>query len=484
MIKQSDTSIARQLLYWLLLPLGSLWMLSAAITYFMADSYAEELYDDQLMNSADSVIGRLRLGARGVDIDLPPAAVALLRHNFKDKFYFQVISSNGNLITGDKELPTPARLPDQSAPEFGYSYVKNEKVRTVLVEAFVEEAPAKRVFVYSAETLESRKALALHILFNTAISQLIAIVLGALAVWYGVNRGLAPLDSIKRAIAARSQSDLSPIDESQSPLEVRPIVHAINELLERLQEDLLAKQRFVANAAHQLRTPLAGLKTYIGLLKKIVDSPKALELIRQLDSGTDRTTHLVNRLLALAKAEPDALAQSSHRLLDLNEIASETAASLVLAALEKNIELSFEACPQPALVLGDLSSLQELCSNIIENAVFYTPENGKVNVALRKAETFSLIVEDNGPGIPEEERERVFERFYRILGTGVSGSGLGLAIVKEIARSHKARVSLSSGIEGKGTRVTVEFSKLDFPEQKQELEFAEEHLSESLKGKD
>jgi two-component system sensor histidine kinase TctE len=457
--KPSDISIRRQLLSWLLVPLGLLWVLSAAVTFVLAESYADEVYDDQLLNSADSVVGRLRNKSTGLDVDLPPTAIAMLRHNFKDKFYFQIISFDGKMIDGDAVLPIPASLTDRPLPAFGDGVVAGDRVRTLLLDAEVEETPSKHVFVQVAETLESRKMLARHVLTNTIMSQLVVIVLGAAAVWFGVTRGLSRLEVLRNDVSSRSQRDLSPIDESRAPLEVRPLVHAINDLLQLLREDLEAKQRFVANAAHQMRTPLAGLKTYIGLLKKMVSNENAVEVLNQLDAGADRTTHLVNRLLALAKAEPNAFNQAAFKLVDLNEVVSETAASLVPEAVNKNIDLAFVASDEPAIIMADPANLHELVVNIIENAVRYTQEGGTVTVSILNGETVGLAVEDNGPGIPQEERERVFERFYRILGTGISGSGLGLSIVNEIARSHNARVILGPGAEGVGTRVQVEFIK-------------------------
>ena len=457
MKRLNDKSIRQRLLLWLLIPLSSLWVVSSAITYFLAESYAEDLYDAQLLNSADSVIGRLRLHENGVDADLPPAAVALLRHNFKDRVYFQVIKSNGTLLDGDRDLPMPKKLPDFNAPVFDYSTANGERVRTVLVEAFVEEAPAKHAYVHLAETLDSRKSLARHILINTAISGLFVILCGAAFVWVGVSRGLLQLNELQKALSARSQSDLSPIDESAAPREVRHLVHSINDLLGLLRDDLESKQRFVANAAHQLRTPLAGLKTYIGILRKMISDEHACEVLVQLDAGADRTTHLVNRLLALAKAEPSAEGQSQHKQMDLNAVASASAANLVTEAVGKNIDLSFEASEGPAWILGDEASLLELITNLVENAVRYTPAGGTVVVSVTDEDCVRLRVDDNGPGIPAEERERVFERFYRILGTDVTGSGLGLAIVSEIAKTHNARVLIQQGPNKTGTRVMVEF---------------------------
>ncbi len=440
-------------------------MLSAAITYYLAESYATDIYDDQLRNTADSVIGRLRVNPSGIEVDLTPAARSVLVHNFKDRFYFQVISDNGKLIYGDTELPEPGLLTDQSVPRFATSKVKDDVVRTLLIRAPVEEAPHHHVYVHVAETLHARRGLTHHILITTAVSQLVVILFGACAVWFGVARGLAQLDILKNAVACRSQSDLSPLAEDEAPSEVRPLVRSINDLMLRLRQDLEAQQRFVANAAHQLRTPLAGLKTYIGMLQKLVVNDNAKEVIKQLATGADRTTHLVNRLLALAKAEPNAGRQNDYRLIDLNFVASEATASLVALAVEKNIELSFDGSEVPANVLGDMQGLQELVINIVENAVLYTQRGGIVAVTVLQASEVQLVVEDNGPGIPSDERERVFERFYRILGTGIPGSGLGLSIVSEIARSHNARVLLERGSGGSGTKVIVQFIKAGEPGQ-------------------
>lgn len=466
MKKQNDRSIRKQLLLWLLIPLSCLLVVSAIITYFLAESYAEELYDDQLLNSADSVIARLRLHENGVDVDLPPAAVSILRRNFKDRVYFQVISSTGKLIDGDKDLPMPGDLSsvvNDRLPMFNYSRANNEVVRTVLMEAFVAEAPQRRAFVQLAETLGTRKALATHILINTAISGLTVIVFGAVFIWLGVSRGLLQLDELIRALSSRSQFDLRPIDESAAPQEVRSLVHSLNDLLSQLREDIESKQRFVANAAHQLRTPLAGLKTYIGILQKLVSEPTAKEVLQQLDAGADRTTHLVNRLLALSKFEQSAEGQTKHTVVDLNAVAAASASNLVVEAVSKNIDLSFESASSQAWVLGDESSLVEMITNLVENAVRYTPANGSVSVSVVILQDLvRLQVDDTGPGIPAAERERVFERFYRILGTDVSGSGIGLAIVNEVARSHQARVLIDDvPHQASGTRITVEFLKAE-----------------------
>lgn len=459
MRRTSDRSIRRQLLWWLLIPLSGIWIISAVVTYNLALSYADELYDNELLDSVDSVVARIRKHDSTIDVDIPPAVLAVFRHNDKDKFFFQLLTTDGKFLVGESRLPAPRFLPQPNSPYYGRTNFLKDDFRTVAMRAAVEGAPGTEVIVYVAETLHQRRALANHILINTLLSQLIVILSGSAAVWYGVARGLKQLESIKWALARRSQADLSPLDEDDAPVEVRPLVHAINDLMDRLRYDLEAQRRFVANAAHQLRTPLAGLKTYIGYLKKMVKDRNAGPVLEQLDNGTDRTTHLVNRLLSLARVEPNAGVPNNYRAVDLNFPVSEATSSLAPEAISKDIELSFEASEVPALIHGDISNLQELVTNIVENAVRYTQHGGNVTVRVVEGDPVELVVEDNGPGIPAGERERVFERFYRILGTGIPGSGLGLSIVSEIARAHNARVLIQDGKDGCGTRVVVEFMR-------------------------
>lgn len=432
--------------------------MSSLVTYFLAESYSGEIYDEQMLDSVDSVIGRLRIKNGEVDVDLPPAVVSLLLHNFRDDFFFQIISPNGQLIDGDADLPMPVSTMGLREPKFGYSIARGEMVRTLLVLAHVEDAPDKTVFVQVAETMESRKQLARRIFVGTAISQLLIIVLGAAAINLGVDVGLRKLELLRKQLASRPQHDLSHIEVAGTPQELGPLLGALNNLFDVVREDQESRQRFVSNAAHQMKTPLAGLKTYIGVLKNLVNDTASQNVINQIDAGIDRTDHLVKRLLSLAKAEPRALLAIKHELLDLNELLPEILVDFAPEALSKQIELAFEGSERPALIMGDRDGLKEMICNLVENALRYSPESGHVTVSVVCGDSVKLLVEDGGPGIPESERSKVFERFYRVLGTGVSGSGLGLSIVSEVARSHNARVQVDSGPQGRGSLFTVEFA--------------------------
>lgn len=293
-------------------------------------------------------------------------------------------------------------------------------------------------------------------MLSIVVPQIVLIVLSALAVWIGVAKGLLPLKSLEVALDKRSRLDLTPVAETSVPQEVLPLVRAINDLMERLRQDIELQQRFVANAAHQLRTPLAGLKTYIYAAKRLPSDMRMNALLDHIDAGTDRMARLANQLLSLAKAEPTNKS-TRHENFDLNLLVSSVTADFVSKALLKNIELSFIGSSEPAFIHGNASDLTELTSNLIENAILYSRPDGRISVSIRTGDTVTLSVQDDGPGIPLDEREKVFERFYRILGSESPGSGLGLSIVKEIALAHDADVVLMSGPSNTGTLVTVSF---------------------------
>lgn len=267
-----------------------------------------------------------------------------------------------------------------------------------------------------------------------------------------------PLKRLHKAVSERSHLDLSPLSGDAIPAEVQPLIHAINDLMARLSEVLDVQNRFIADAAHQLRTPLAGLKTQIELALRQDDPTNALASLKSLHASTGRMTRLVSQLLALARNEPNAQQAIRKDLLDLGILASNITMDWVPRALDKQIDLGYEAPAAAVTLYGDAASIKDLLDNLIDNAVRYTPPNGRITVSVFTGHgRVHLIVNDNGPGIPPEHRERVFERFYSVLGHNSDGSGLGLAIVREIARMHSGEVSIESGLQNSGTRVNVVF---------------------------
>jgi len=461
-MKPLTSSIRSQLLGWLLIPILSLWLVAAGITYGLAMVFATGAYDSSLLDLARSLAIRLHDVGGRVVLELPPEAQAILRESSKDKLYYQVIDPGRQFLAGDTIVPPPTGedMEDlEEEPDFRDARIGADDVRIALMSVPVTGQTGKTVLIQVAETLVGRRELASNILIGVVVPQLVLILLAALAVWFGVTRGLAPLKSVQAAIASRTQRDLSPVAEGNAPQEVRPLVTAINDLLGRLQKDIDAQRRFVANAAHQLRTPLAGLKTQTEFALKQTAPEDLRKALKQIHTSADRAAHLVNQLLALARVEPDALQADKFELVDLNSVARQATQELVPAAIQKGIDLGFEGASVPAVIAGDHFSLRELIANLIDNAVRYTQPGGNVTVYVSNHRGICLRVEDNGPGIPSEERERVFERFYRVLGSGVDGSGLGLAIVHEIAQAHNAQVSLAAGAGGTGTTVGVQFAQ-------------------------
>lgn len=451
-----DNSIRKQLLVWLLIPLCSLCLISSSFAYFSAIGVADQTHDLILLNAADSLATRLRWNTDRVSVDMPPAAQAILRHNDVDKIYYQVLDSKLNRISGDAVIPGPVRHPELKVV-FRDSEFKGQPIRIARVRFADPNNPDNVVLVQVAETLNGRRMLAEQILVNIIVPEVLLILLAGSVVWFGVGRGLEPLKTLQRALANRSQYDLTPVSFAGVPVEVKPLLVAINDLLARLRNELDSQKRFVANAAHQLRTPLAGLATYAGFAKRLAKDGEMFKVVDQIESGTDRMVHLVNRLLALAKAEPSSQARSQYTKHDLNFVASDATTELVHEALRKNVDLSFEASENPALVYGDYANLRELTINLVENAVLYTQDGGRVNVRVSNGNGVLLTVQDNGPGIPTEDKEHVFERFYRVLGSEAPGSGLGLAIVKEIVVAHDATITIDDAPAGTGTVVSVHF---------------------------
>jgi two-component system, OmpR family, sensor histidine kinase TctE len=461
-----NPSIRTQLLAWLVIPILVLLLVGAALTYGLAIRMATDAYDKALLDSVYSIAGCVKKQGGSLSVDIPPAALAILKDNMKDRVMYQVLDEHHKMVAGDANLPLPdfedEDLNDHTA-DYRDSTVDGEPIRVASIKYQLPANPGTYLYIQVAETLHGREQIADEILLGTLTTQFVIVTLSGLVVLLGVRRGLRPLNNLRDAVASRTPVDLRPIAVESVPKEVRPLVTAINELLQRLQDDMQAQRRFVANAAHQLRTPIAGLKTQSELALRQNDPKDVQHALVLIRTGAERAARLANQLLALARSEPGAANFELWQQVDLNVIARDVTKEFVPEAIRKNIDLGFEGTSHPIHVLGDQSSLHELAANLIDNAVLYTPSGGHVTVRIEPRRDGSdrknpqLIVEDNGPGIPADERERVFERFYRLTGSVASGSGLGLAIVREIANIHKAEVQVSEGPDGLGASVRITF---------------------------
>ena len=484
-------SLFGEILDWMLTPLLLLWPISLALTWLVAQNIAGKPFDRALEYNVQALSKLVAVKNNRVQFNLTAPAREILRADDTDLVYYQVLGTQGEYLSGEHDLPAP---PDEDRGGDGVvrlreDVIQGEEVRVAYtwIKVDIKAEPAQTdsrnpksggladggatVLVQVAETLEKRKTLATEIVKGTMVPQFVTLPLAVLLVWLALVRGIKPLAQLEKRIRARKPDDMSPLDDTAVPEEVAPLVSSINDLLSRLKVSLTTQKRFLADAAHQLKTPLAGLRMQADLAQRETDADELKKSLKHIGRASIRATHTVNQLLALARAETTGRSLAKQQV-DLVNIASEVMADSVPRALEKKIDLGYDgpaAGEQHTEMVGNATLLKELVRNLLDNAINYTPEGGQVTLRLL-ADPFSgvlvLIVEDSGPGIPASERELVFEPFYRALGTNVDGSGLGLAIVQEIANQHDATITvedaaLASHPQTPGTRIAVRFAAIE-----------------------
>lgn len=456
-------SLLGEILDWMLAPLFLLWPMSVAITYVVAQNIANVPYDHALANNLQVLARQVSIEDGRAVLTMSDAARAVLRADETDSVFWLVLGSRGEYLGGDRQLPLPAAI---GQPKPGQIQYEDETLRGFTIRlAFTwidQQIPgAQAVLLIVAETNEKRTQLANDIIKGVIIPQLAVLPIAVLLVWFGLSRGIAPLNALQHRLRARKPDDLSPIDERAAPSEITPLVAAMNDLLNRLSASVEAQRRFVADAAHQLKTPLAGLRTQAELALRNATPEEMQASLRQLVTVSERATRLINQLLLLARAETPSPKGFSD--VEMNGLAQDQTLQWVRQALLLNTDLGFEEAPDPVWIHGNVILLAELLNNLIDNALRYTPPGGQITVRVSADESHAIVdVEDTGPGIAIEERERAFDRFYRVLGTSADGSGLGLAIVREIAQKHHAEVQISANPNSPhshlpGTRIRLRF---------------------------
>ena len=473
LFQRDRRSLFGEILDWMLTPLLMLWPISLALTWLVAQNIAGKPFDRALEFNVQALAKLLVVRNNQVLFNLTAPAREILRADDTDLIYYQVLGTRGEILGGEHDMPVP---PDDDQFNDGEVRLREdtilgEEVRVaytwIKLDLKGAASGTQPVLVQVAETLEKRKTLATEIVKGTMVPQYVTLPLAVLLVWLALVRGIKPLAQLERRIRARKPDDMSPLDETGVPEEVVPLVDSVNDLLSRLKVSLSTQKRFLADAAHQLKTPLAGLRMQADLAQRETDAEQLKNSLKHIGQASIRATHTVNQLLALARAETAGRALAKQPV-DLVKIASAIMADSVPRALEKRIDLGYDgpAAGEKATILqGNPTLLGELMRNLLDNAINYTPAHGQVTLRLM-VDPFSgilvLIVEDSGPGIPESERELVFQPFYRALGTNVDGSGLGLAIVLEIAQQHGASITIEDADlpghpESPGTRVTLRF---------------------------
>lgn len=469
---REQRSLFGEILDWMLAPLLLLWPMSLGLTGLVAQEIAGRPYDRALGESARLLARQVVvLPAPRADalpgLRLPPGrSLDLLRADDTDRIYLQVIGLRGELLAGDRDLPLPE---DEEAAEgevlFRDDQMREEQVRVAYLWVAVADLNGpRRLLVQYAETLDKRSRLTAEIIKGVILPQFLILPLAVLLVWFALSKGTQPLNDLQQRIRQRDSGDLSPIDELDAPDEVVPLVASINDLLQRLDRSIAMQKHFLADAAHQLKTPLAGLRMQAEIAVREIDAghgdPRSLRAaLRQIALSSERAAHAVDQLLLMARAE-DREQALRHEPLDLAAITRDAVLDLYPKAQDKGIDLGYEGAEPGAAarMSGQPVLLGELVRNLVDNALKYTPPGGTVTARVLPdpfGSEIVLQVEDSGPGIPEAERALVFRPFYRALGTGVDGTGLGLAIVQEIVRGHDARITVGEapslrGLSGQG----------------------------------
>ena len=454
-------SLFGEILDWMLVPLLLLWPMSIAITYLVAKSIANQPFDRALDDSVTVLSQQVREVDGKVVALLPGVARDILRAEEVDTVYYQLRGVDGEVIDGDHDMAAPAE--EDSTPtstvQFRDERIHGTEVRIAYVQVDLRSSRLVReqasdalseprmALVQVGETLDKRAQLANEIIKGVILPQFIILPLALALVWFALARGLAPLAELQQRIRARRPDDLSPIDSGQVPEEISPLVRSLNDMLERLSKTIDLQKRFIADAAHQMKTPLAGMRMQSELALRQTSQDEIHRSLEQLSKSSEAATRLINQLLSLAHAENRPVRARAFEPIELCELARDVVQEWVPAAITRQIDIGFEQPGHPVMTKGNAMLLRELLSNLIDNALRYTPSNGSVTIRVRSdddRQQAMLEIEDTGPGIAATERSHVFERFYRILGSNAEGSGLGLAIVREIALQHDAEVDVFS----------------------------------------
>ena len=471
--QREQRSLFGEILDWMLTPLLLLWPISLVLTWLVAQSIAGKPFDRALEYNVTALSQIIVVRHNRAQFVLPLPARELLRADETDTVYYQVLGPDGEYLSGERTLPLPT---DEERFTPGEVHLRDaEFAGNALKVAYMWvqlDIPGSRpALVQVAETMDKRSVLATEIVKGVMLPQFVVLPLAVLLVWLALVQAIKPLNRLEERIRARNPDDLSPLDVEAVPMEVAPLVDSVNDLLARLTDSIATQKRFLADAAHQLKTPLAGLRMQADLAQREGASAEDLKLsLRQIGRSSIRATHTVNQLLALARAESSS-AVLAHQACDLARLTMDVIRDCVPRAMDKSIDIGYEGAEPSSggvLVQGNPTLLKEMVRNLIDNAINYTPsrpDKPGVITARVLMDPFSKVVvlqvEDNGPGIALAERALVFQPFYRALGTEADGSGLGLPIVLEIARQHRAEVTVDDSRPGQnppGACFTVRFA--------------------------
>lgn len=464
-MQRTQVTLRKKILSWFMPLMLILIIADSTILHRLAVNALGKELDFELYDSVDDISDYLKVsGLDNKKFEVLENASRILLNDDVDKIVYTVTNENGTLLSGNKDLLEKSEhkvSTTDSKPYYFFTKINNEKFRVVRAKFKIgNESNAQNITILVAATLNRRNALADKIFIGIFVPQLILILISFLVISISIKKGLAPLNDLQNEVSKRSEKNLSPIDLPNIPEEIFLVAKSVNNLMQQLQNQISVQNRFIADAAHQLRTPLAGAQAQLELAE-MKGHPEILKsVLPKVSQSLNRLLHTVNQLLILAKSEAEAIAMIKMSQIDLNLIARAVASEMATTAIQKNIDLGFESSATPAFIKGNAERLKELLFNLLDNAIRYTQNGGKVTVSIELTETqVKLKVSDNGPGVIELERDRIFERFHRIIGSDQEGSGLGLAIVKDIADLHGANINMTDEMKHEGLEIIVSFSK-------------------------
>ena len=450
-----DRSLRGMLLVWVLVPQLLVWIAGGFATYRLTVGYLNEAADAVLLQATHALSRQVKPIGSGLVIDFPQAAQAMLEADPTDRLLYTVSTPPGKLILGNYLLPLP---PASLHPRVDEPYFYDGEVtgamagggtRRVRISAlFLKNGEAggrpQWMLVQVARSMASRDSLVKRVLVDTLLplSGLIALI--TVLLWIGIRAGLAPLNRLRSEVEGRSPLNLTPLQIDAAPQEVRSLVRALNELLTSVRQNVSAQQRFIADAAHQLRTPIAGLQSQTEIALRDATDPVLTPRLQRVHRSAMRAAHLISQLLMLARAEPEALQDQDLVPTDLTALVRAVVADTVPVAARRGLDLGMGATETDVIVRANPRLLQEAMSNVLDNAIEYAGAGCEVTVSLhRDHDSARIVIEDNGPGIPADFTGDVFDRFVRATHQG-TGCGLGLSIVREIMLRHQGTVELQA----------------------------------------
>jgi two-component system sensor histidine kinase TctE len=449
----------RRTLLLVLLP-GMLAVVGAELwlTWRTAVDAANAAYDRSLLGAIKSMDANISTASGGLGVELPYRLLEFFELTASGQVFYRVATEDGLVEIGNADLPPPRAPLVTGRPQFSDAVYFGEPVRVgtyarVLSEPLAGQPQPQRVIIQVAETLGSRNQFTRQLVLEAVARDVLLVMTATAMLVLAVGWALRPLARLRSEVQARSPNDLTPISGSGIPADVRPLVEAINHHVERNRRQAEARRAFIDDASHQLRTPLTTLSTQVGFALRETEPAVQREALAAIKTQLDETVRQTNQMLALARADS---AQAEPQTVELTALAEGVTRQWWVQAREQGIDLGFEPAAEPLHVSGDPGLLKEALSNLLHNAIRYTPRGGQVTVSVaRGGDTAALTVLDDGPGIPPAERARAGERFFRGSKVALPGSGLGLAIVRSIAQRYGGELRLESGPDERGLRVSI-----------------------------